>query len=272
MVTVRWTGAAGLEFVYNEAVFLMDPYLSRLAKTEIFFTPLIPRTDAIMRYLGGLAGELKAIMIGHTHFDHALDVPEIARATSAQVIGSLSLDRLLEAHGMKGRVTICHGGERISLAEDAAVTMLPSRHGKVFFGRIPYPGEITPPLKTPLKARDYRHGQVFSMLLELGGIRFLHIGSADCIDAALDGKHCEVLFLCLAGWRSTPNFLARVLSRVQPQVIVPFHYDDFSLPLPERRSVPDLPLLDKEGFVKQLVLHAPQARVQWPELNTDLTF
>jgi L-ascorbate metabolism protein UlaG (beta-lactamase superfamily) len=188
------------------------------------------------------------------------------------VIGSLSLARLLEAYGMQDRVTICRGGERISLAEDAAVTMIPSRHGKVLFGRIPYPGEIALPLTPPLKARDYRHGQVFSMFLELGGIRFLHIGSADCIDAALDGIRCDVLFLCVAGWSSTPDFLPRVLSRVRPQVVVPFHFDDFSVPVPERGTVSDLPLLDKDGFVRQLAIHAPQTRVQWTGLNTCLTF
>lgn len=272
MVSVRWTGAAGLEFAHDGAVYLMDPYVSRLGKADIFLKRLAPRRDAIMRFLKARPGELNAVMIGHTHFDHALDIPEIAKNTTATVVGSQSLAVLLDAHGIPGRVTLCRGGERIILSDEASVTMLPGRHGKVFFGRIPYAGEITPPLDPPLKAQEYRHGQVFNMLLELGGLRFLHVGSADVVDSALEGQTCDVLFLCLAGWKSVPDYLPRVLSRVRPKTVVPFHFDDFTVGLPTQSAPPDLPLLDKDGFLAQIAAHAPAAGIIWPVVNKVMLF
>lgn len=272
MIKVRWTGAAGLEFSHNGVVYLMDPYLSRAGKIELLFKRLVPRRDVIMHYLSTLPGELKAVMIGHTHFDHALDIPHIAEATSAQLIGSASLAKLLDACGMKDRVTLCQDRERISLSGGAAVTMIPARHGKVLFGRIPYPGEIDSQTRLPGKARDYRHGQVFNILLELGGISFLHIGSAGLIDTALEGQACDVLFLCQAGWKNTPDYLPRILSRVRPTTIVPFHFDDFTAPVRAGGSTPSLPLLGKKRFQDELAHHAPQAQVLWPEIHKAMMF
>lgn len=272
MVSVRWTGAAGLEFSHAGKVYLMDPYVSRSGKIAIFLGRLHPRQDAIDRFLDDLPGGLQAIMLGHTHFDHALDIPAIAARRPVPLIGSASLAALLEACGMPGRVTVCRGGERVALPGGATVTMIPALHGRVFFGRIPYPGEITPDVRPPLKAADYRLGQVFSMRLELGGTVFLHIGSANLIDAALEGQRCDVLFLCLSGWKKIPDYHHRILSRTQPQVVIPFHFDDFSVPLRWDGSAPDLPLLDKEGFQRQIARCAPQARVIWPAVNQPMDF
>ena len=272
MVSVRWTGAAGLEFAHDGVVYLMDPYVSRPGKTAVFFKRLMPRREEVTRFLAGLPGVLKGVMIGHTHFDHALDIPSIAESTTAPIIGSQSLDVLLNAFGLPGRVTVCRGSERVVLDAQAAVSMLPGRHGRVLFGRIPYPGEIAPPLEPPLKAREYRLGQVFNMLLELGGLSFLHVGSADVLDASLEGRRCDVLFVCVAGWKRSEGFPARVLSRVRPKTVVPFHFDDFTVPLEPGGVVPDLPLLDRRGFLEQVAAHAPQAEIIWPSVNKVMTF
>jgi len=53
---------------------------------------------------------------------------------------------------------------------------------------------------------------------------------------------------------------------------VPFHFDDFTTPLAPGAQVPDLPLLHKDLFLKQLACHAPQARVIWPKVNQVMRF
>jgi L-ascorbate metabolism protein UlaG (beta-lactamase superfamily) len=77
MVSVRWTGAAGLEFTYEGKTWLIDPYLSRISKMALFFGRPQPDRETISRYLDNLSGSLQAVIVGHTHLDHALDVPEI---------------------------------------------------------------------------------------------------------------------------------------------------------------------------------------------------
>ena len=213
-----------------------------------------------MHYLSTLPGGLKAVMIGHTHFNHALDIPHIAEATSAQLIGSASLAKLLDACGMKDRVTLCQDRERISLSGGAAVTMIPARHGKVLFGRIPYPGE-NPTRRHGYPARPrYRR---IARSSTYSGTRWHKLSAhrqrrSDRYCPGRSGVR-DVLFLCQAGWKNTPDYLPRILSRVRPTTIVPFHFDDFTAPVRAGGSTPSLPLLGKKRFQDQLADHVPSS-------------
>lgn len=272
MVSVRWTGAAGLEFTHGGKSWLIDPYLSRAGKGSIFFGR--PRADRerISRYLGSLPGILQAVIVGHTHLDHALDIPEIIRRCPVPLIGSESLETLMALHGMAGRVTVC--GERtcVELPGGASVTMIPALHGLVFFGRSPYPGEIDPAQRPPLKAAAYRHGQVFHIRLEIAGTSFLHVGTANLIDRELEGQTCDVLFLCMPGWRMVPDFHKRILSRVKPKIVVPFHFDDFSAPLSEEGRAPSVPWRAEKEFLERITGEAPDAQIVRPALFRPLAF
>lgn len=264
MVEVRWTGAGGLELTHGGRTILVDPYLSRPGKLEIFFGRPTPRVGAVEKYLQELHGELSAIIVGHTHIDHALDIPEFAKRFDGPVIGSASLRTLLAKYGMADRVTVCRGGERIPLPGEARVTMIPSRHGLVALGRVPYPGEIEPSAALPMKGSQYRHGTVFNPKLEIGGLVLLHVGSANFVESELTGERCDALFMCVPGWKKVPGYADRLPGMLAPKTIVPFHFDDFSVPLPANRVARNLPLQDLPGFIRCLSESAPHAAVRVP--------
>jgi L-ascorbate metabolism protein UlaG (beta-lactamase superfamily) len=121
------------------------------------------------------------------------------------------------------------------------------------------PSAITKP---PLRARDYRHGTVFTVKLEIGGVTFMHVGSANFVESELDGHHCDVLFMCVPGWKRVPEYSTRLPEIVKPRVIVPFHYDDFSARIRPGRKAPSVPIVDMPGFIGRVALSAPQARVR----------
>ncbi|MBM3156610.1 MAG: MBL fold metallo-hydrolase [Chloroflexi bacterium] len=262
MVHMRWIGAAGIELTHKGQTILIDPYHSRPGKIELAFTPLKPKADLVKKYLDKLPGKLAAIIIGHTHFDHALDVPEFARHFDGSIIGSRSLEALMQMNGVSHRVNICSGGERVELFEGAAVTMIPSIHGLVFLGRVPYPGEIDALSKPPLKMNQYRLGTVFMPKVELGGKIFLHAGSANFLESELQGHDCDVLFMCVPGWKKVPEYTTKLLQIVKPKAIVPFHYDDFSVPLKLKTKTRNLPMLDMKLFLRQILKSAPDAEIR----------
>ncbi len=271
-VNVRWTGAAGIEFTYNGRTILIDPYLSRIGKFELFFKRPLPKKDKIEQYVKGLPGKLSGIVVGHTHFDHVLDVLEISENFTGPIVGSQSLDALLSMHDIHIDIKVCEGGERIELFDDAAVTMIPSIHGRVIFGRVPYPGEVVLGKRLPLKTKEYCHGTVFTPILELGGITFLHLGSANFIASELDGHECDVLFMCLPGWKKVQGYTSRLLEIVKPKVIIPFHYDNFTVPLSSDMKVPNLPFQDISGFTDQLSRWANGAEIRMLKLFESVTF
>lgn len=272
MVSVRWTGAAGLEFTHEGKSWLIDPYLSRAGKASIFFGRPRPDRGRVSRYMDSLPGQLQAVIVGHTHLDHALDIPEIMRCFPVPLIGSESLETLMALHGMAGRVTVCKERTDVDLPGGAFVTMIPSLHGLVLFGRAPYPGEIDPSQRPPFKASAYRHGRVFHIRLEIGGKSFLHVGTANLIDGELEGQTCDVLFLCMPGWKMVQDFHGRILSRVKPKIVVPFHFDDFSAPLSKDGRAPSVPWRSERAFLERIAEEAPDARIVRPDLFQPLAF
>ena len=277
MIKVRWTGAAGLEFITDQGVFLIDPYFSRLGKFQVFFQKVAAQNAVTDKYLDSLPSKLSGIIVGHTHLDHALDAPYIAQhsvcKTDCKIVGSKSLDSLLKMHGFLNRAIVCEsddGDEPIELGDNISVVMIPSVHGKAIFGRVPFPGEIDPNETLPMKASGYRHGAVFIPKIKIDDITFMHLGSANYIESELDGHTCDILFMCVPGWKKKSGYTSRLIDIVQPEVIVPFHFDDFSRPIPQTGKTPILPFQDISGFIGELKMHAPKVKIILPEINTDM--
>jgi glyoxylase-like metal-dependent hydrolase (beta-lactamase superfamily II) len=95
-VSVRWLGTAGFELTCEGHTVLFDPYLTRASLLRCVVAPL--RSDEAL--LARHAPRADAVVLGHTHFDHALDAPSIAKRTGARVFGSRSAANLCRAAGV----------------------------------------------------------------------------------------------------------------------------------------------------------------------------
>src|SRR5262245_40922305 len=93
-VRVTWLGTAGFAIEHDGHVLLLDPYLTRASLSRCLLAPL--RADAALAQR--LVPRADAIVLSHTHFDHALDTPLIARQTGARVFGSRSAVHLCRSH------------------------------------------------------------------------------------------------------------------------------------------------------------------------------
>ncbi|HHO76859.1 MAG TPA: MBL fold metallo-hydrolase [Deltaproteobacteria bacterium] len=264
MIEITWTGAAGLIISNGEHTVCIDPFVTRPGKMDVLFKKLHPDETAIENYTKGLKGNVHAIVVGHTHFDHALDVPVIASRLAGRVFGSTSLESLMEISGLPGRTRVCKYHEHFNLADTISLTMFPSIHGRVFLGRVPYEGEISQDMHLPFKARDYRLGDVYMPRIEIGGISIMHAGSAGCSVKDLAGQKCNVLFMCVPGWKRCPDYTSALLETLQPGIIVPFHYDDFTTPLSPGIKPHKIPFSDMKGFIKQIAYVMPRAEIRIP--------
>ena len=150
-ITLRHLGAAGWEITAGERAILLDPYLSRLRITGQFGTYTTPSLPGDTRRIFGpdddLVGDEAAvdahitradfILHSHSHFNHTIDMPYIARKTGATVIGTESTINLARAGGVpESQLLPVHGGEDWQFG-DFSVQVIPSLHsalnGKHFF-------------------------------------------------------------------------------------------------------------------------------------------
>jgi L-ascorbate metabolism protein UlaG (beta-lactamase superfamily) len=259
---IRWLGTAGHIVEVGGVTLLIDPFLSRPSARQLL-APLRPDEAAIA---ARLPARVDAVLCGHSHFDHLLDAPAIARRTGARLVGSATSCNIARAAGVPESQLVEIGPDGGSVTIGAAIVrFIPSLHGRVFLHQVPFPGVVAAPPALPLPAWRYRMGGAFGIHIEAPGVRLYHNGSADLVDAALAGVRADVLLVGLAGRRATRDYLARLCDALAPRLIVPTHHDAFFAPL--EGGVRLLPGIDLDGFVADARAHAPAARVITPDYD-----
>jgi len=226
-LSITWLGVAGFLLTFEGHTLVLDPYVSRISLGDfVRRRPALPDGTSVDRALAD-AGDVVGVLAGHTHFDHALDVPAVARRFGARAYGSRSLVRLMSVHGLEAQAEEVRPGDRIELGP-FAVTFVPSRHSKIVLGlRVPMDGDIAAANPAALHARAYRCGQVWAFLIEVAGVRIYHQGSADLVDDSVPKGGVDVFLAGVVGGEFTPDYWGRILPRLEPAQLVVCHHDDF---------------------------------------------
>jgi L-ascorbate metabolism protein UlaG (beta-lactamase superfamily) len=228
---VQWLGVSGYRLTFEGVSLFIDPYVSRVPLWSLIGRrAAVPDRAMIDRYISA-PGPVAGVLVGHTHFDHAVDAPAIARRYGTRAYGSASLVRLMDLHSLAGLAVEVAPHRPYELGP-FVVTFVPSRHSKLLFGRrVPFDGELTCDHLDGLSPGAYRCGQVWGIRIEVAGISLYHQGSANLDDDQLSGDPVDVFLAGVAGRTVTPRYWERILPRLDPRVVVPTHYDDFFKPL-----------------------------------------
>jgi L-ascorbate metabolism protein UlaG (beta-lactamase superfamily) len=251
--TVRVTGLGTTMMLIDdgETQILLDPYISHVSLADAALLRPVSTdgaaVDAALDRVGaGRAGDgrVRAIWVSHSHHDHALDLAYIARRTGAIVYGSDST------------LNIARGGavpeaqlQRLDLRTPTTignfeVATIASRHpSPVLGGR---GSTIGGPLTQPASIWAYKEGGTYDFLIasrgpELGP-RMLFKGSADLHGNALVDQKVDALFLGIGGLGKADRafadrYLDATIGALNPDVVVPTHWNDFFSPV-----LPNLPL------------------------------
>jgi L-ascorbate metabolism protein UlaG (beta-lactamase superfamily) len=225
---LTWLGTAGFRLAYQGIVVWIDPYVTRLSLRELVARRVVPPSE---RAIAAWIDRADAVLVGHTHFDHALDVPAIARRFGARVFGSRSMARLMKLHELAALAVVVEPHRDYEVGP-FRFHFVPSRHSKLQLGlAVPYAGELTCEHVDELTPQRYRCGQVWGLYIEVAGLRIYHQGSADLIEDEIRDRGVD-LFLCgISGRRFTPRYVERIVRALAPGRIIPMHYDDFFRPL-----------------------------------------
>lgn len=251
---LEWLGTAGFRLTYAGQSLLIDPYLSRVPLGDVVKSRrVVVEPGRYAKVLDPHVGEVVGVIAGHTHFDHAIDVPALAARYDAPVYGSRSAVQLMRAHGDAARAVDVELRRAYELGP-FRVTFYPSLHSKLILGlAVPSDGELTcehleglTPSAYPARRRRsfpgatqpvglapsaYKCGEVYGVHIEVAGFTVYHQGSANLIDDAVPTGGVDLMLAGIAGRGFTRDYWSRILRLLQPRVVVATHFDDFFRPL-----------------------------------------
>jgi L-ascorbate metabolism protein UlaG (beta-lactamase superfamily) len=228
---LEWLGVSGYRITYQEVSIFIDPYVSRVSLGAVLRRMrAVPDPALIDRHIGS-PSNVAGVLVGHTHFDHAVDAPELCRRFGCQAYGSASLAALMGLHGLGSRAVVVEPYKTYELGP-FVVSFTPSAHSKLILGMaVPFDGEFTCDHLDGLAPSAYKCGAVYGITIDVAGVSFYHQGSANLIDDAVRSSGVDYFLSGVAGRGFTPRYWERILPRLQPKTIVPTHYDDFFRPL-----------------------------------------
>jgi L-ascorbate metabolism protein UlaG (beta-lactamase superfamily) len=231
---VEWLGVSGYRISAAGKTLFVDPYLSRVPFADLLRRrPALPDPAMLDRFAHA-PGEVVGVLVGHTHFDHAVDAPAIARRFGCKAYGSDSLLALMGLHGLAGQAVEVEPYRSYELGP-FEVSFTPSVHSKLLLGlAVPYDGDLTCEHLDGLSPAAYRCGQVWGISIKVAGVSFYHQGSANLIDEAVRERGVDVFLAGVAGRSFTDDYWGRIIPRLDPKVVVPTHYDNFFRPLGQR--------------------------------------
>jgi L-ascorbate metabolism protein UlaG (beta-lactamase superfamily) len=233
-LVARFFGVSTLLFSDGGSAIMTDGFLSRPGFVKGITQPLRPDAGEIAWALGqGEVGALDAVLVPHSHFDHALDSATVAKQTGATVVGSLSTCRIVRAENLaRGRTRLVAGGEQVRFGS-FNVRVFKAEHTPP--PPFPVPAldhDVNPGFAVPARIFDYEQGGTYSFLIEHDGHTLLVNSSTNYRAGMYDGVRADVVFLGVALLaRQSPEFARtywdEVVTKTGAKLVIPVHWDDY---------------------------------------------
>lgn len=284
VVKLQFIGAGGFYMAFPMGGVLVDPFYSNPSLLAVAsLNALEPDIQTIDRYLPPL-NDVKAVLVGHAHFDHALDLPYIAKKlkVDTRIYGNTTLkntmattltpDQFMDAESnmsVNGR-----GGRWLEISDHLRVFPIKSNHAPHLGSWVFASGNIEQPQPhLPEDVMDWRSGENISYLLDLLDENgksvyrvFIQTSSSSFPNGLApeyvlsDGKSVDMAVLCAANYEKMEHYPEYLLERMSPQKVVLVHWEKFWTPYEPGQATP-LPGLDIDQLYQRINTIVPHAEV-----------
>lgn len=239
-VTVRHLGVTTLLIQDGETSILIDGFFSRPSKIDLLLDLKVkPNEERIKRWVE-FAGikKLDAIIVLHSHYDHAMDVAEVAnRFEDVVIYGSSSTKNIALGGGVAaGQISeiITKKGFPVGkfniVAHESEHFPLKFRRKKLLNTKIE---EVLSP---PASITEYGQGKSYILCIDHPEGTMLIQGSAGFPKESLVNVIADVVFLGIGGLGSKKEdyfdgYWSELVEKTRAHRVYPIHWDDPTRPL-----------------------------------------
>jgi L-ascorbate metabolism protein UlaG (beta-lactamase superfamily) len=261
-LVVHYLGVSGFLLKHGDDIVLTAPMYSNPSLPEAALDHAIrPDSAQVDQFLPPEADDAAAILVGHSHYDHLLDMSDIARRR-ARIYGSPTMKHLLAPFpGLDARVVAIEGedvgnhqrpGRWLDIAPRVRVMALESEHSTQETLDLPFSsykipfhvwrGRLQEDLEEPPRsASDWAEGAVYAYVIDFldapGGrpvfrVYFQDSGTDELVgyvpETILQEKRVDVALLCVGGdFRRLRRHPEGILENTRPRHAVLGHWEDF---------------------------------------------
>ncbi len=282
---IRYLGAGGVILKRGADVLVTAPFFSNPSIPRVAFGTIESLPEQVDRFLGGpsdngLTGTT-GILVGHSHYDHLMDVPYIIKryVPQTKVYGSKTMKNILAGDSTLNASdivsveddigTIDHVGKWWYVGPNRRVRFmaLKSEHAPIIFHIKFFEGTVEQPLQQlPTKASGWVEGQTLAYLIDFmsadgSAVDFrIHyqdaasnptLGFPPALIQGPDSRPIDVAIVCMPGFNEVDNYPERIVKLLKPRFVAIVHWENFFELLPDDPK--DLKLVPTEDAGKFLV-------------------
>ena len=259
---IQYLGVGGFSIRRGKDAILTAPFFSNPSILRVGLWSIQSDPKQIDTFFPA-AEDVSAILVGHAHYDHLMDIPHIAQKHTphAQIYGSETMKNILAAVLPQERLTalntVAATDKQTGKWQDIEGTRIrimaiKSEHAPHFclFGRRLclklYQGKVTQPQsRLPRTAWGWKEGQTLAYLIDFmaedkKSIDFrIHYQDAASnpprgfppvfVDPG-NKKRVDVTILCVPGFNEVENYPEALIQKMRPRFVVLAHWESFFRP------------------------------------------
>ena len=275
---VRWLGTACYLLQLGDKIIFTDPFLTHHSLARVGLGGSIESNPEIVRKTVEGLPVPRAIFVGHSHYDHMLDLAECLKQPAwadVPVYGSVTTCNLLSGYGPQftnGWNPVVTNAAWREVADGIRYQAVAARHGK----QLPllpllFPGKIEAPLcKPPHRAGHFKVGDTYAFVFELSndraGYTIYFVGATHRNQEGFPQesvKSVDVAILCSPTWRLAKGYPDNIIQRLKARHVIASHYDNFFQVNQKETEV--TPRADLPGFLLRA-----QKSANYPEFESIL--
>lgn len=296
-INLQYLGIGGYLFRYGKSALMTAPMFTNPSLFKLASLTRLKTDEGLVDRLLPPVEDVEIILIGHTHYDHLMDVPYIMKkhASKAVVYGSKTMGHIMAAAVDKSRIVTvgkCAAkgktpGQWI-YNQDRTIRFIAieSEHAPHFAGfkllpERPYKKDLK---HLPRTVFGWVEGQIYTYLIdfldEQGGSVFrVHYQDAASNPPfgfvpelpADDQKRVDLAILCVASFTQVNNYPEGIIRHIQPKHIILGHWEDFFRK--QGKPVKALRATNVGNFIKRLEAVLPEdSRWFLPKPFTQMRF
>jgi len=282
---IVYLGASGLSLRHGDDHIFTAPFFSNPSLWQLAFSRIKASPERFPAYMDDLASNASAILVGHAHYDHLMDVPLVARRmpATARIYGSRTTAHILAAAKLRQRIEVLNdkagdasrAGEWISIP-NTSIRFMPllSGHAPHLGGIRLYDGEYRKDRrKLPRWPEDWRIGQPLSFVIDFldpvaRTIRFRVFYQDAATEAPegfpppmRDGRAFDLAVICVASFDEVDDHPEALLARLRPRAVLLVHWEDFFQSQSE--PIEPVPGTDVDEFLERFEAAIPANTLWW---------